>query len=443
MKKRYIISTILTGVILGISSKIWLIHKGIHHYRFEFLTFLIILICGFLGAIKITQYLVDFKEIKHKSRIEIIFLAVFFTMLFIPMSHISKKDVSKYENRTLAKWHPLILKNGQFNYDFGKNFDEWFSDRFGMRKVLVPLGNRIYKNSKNEIKKYIIDTKTLFIYGNGHFIVPSKDELLKNFESVNRFNTYLQENNIKLYVLLVPNKYQVHTPSFQKVNDTEMTETIKELNKQYSFKIIYPLEELKEASKKDSIYFKTDHHWTDYGAFIGYQKLMKEIQKDYPNVKIAKENDFDYFYRKDVRSDFGRDFHEGETCRQLHVPEDECNKSLNVDYKYFKHKDVDNLQTEVIEEPFHRGKIFQYPNGTNLRVMLLGTSMSEDLSEILPYSFKNTYRLRINDVKKLPTSEEYKIMKLYKNRILDYKPDILILCIVPTNIHRLKDFFKE
>jgi hypothetical protein len=69
--------------------------------------------------------------------------------------------------------------------------------------------------------------------------------------------------------------------------------------------------------------------------------------------------------------------------------------------------------------------------------------MCEDLSEILPYSFKNTYRLRNNNVTDVPTDEEFKIVKYYKNKILNYNPDILILCITVENIPRLTDLFKE
>jgi hypothetical protein len=39
--------------------------------------------------------------------------------------------------------------------------------------------------------------------------------------------------------------------------------------------------------KKDGhlLFQKTDDHWNDYGAFFGYQKIMEELSKDFPELK--------------------------------------------------------------------------------------------------------------------------------------------------------------
>jgi hypothetical protein len=436
-------SLIFTGLILGLTTKIWYPHKiGFHHQQLEVMTLIIIIICGYLAALKLTEYLADFKDIKHKSRIEILFLTVFFTMLFIPMSHISNKDISKSENRALAKYQPLTLEQGRFNYNYGKDFDAWFSDRFALRKPLIKFYNHSLLSSKPN-KKYIKDENSLFLYNWYEVILPSKQNVLKGLHEAEKFQQMLAEHNIKMYILLVPQKAQIYNPSDRKIIDKDINKAINKINRTTNLKIIYPLNELKEASKKDYVYFKTDHHWTDYGAFVGYQKLMKEIKKDYPNVKITSESDFDYFYRKDIRSDFLRDFHIGRTCTNFVKDTKECKKSLDVNYKYFRHKDIEKLTTETHDEQFHREKTYFYPNGSNLRTILLGTSMGEDLTESLPYSFKYTYRLRNNNVKDMPTDEEFKIVKYYKDKILNYKPDILILCITVNNIPRLTDLFKE
>ena len=39
--------------------------------------------------------------------------------------------------------------------------------------------------------------------------------------------------------------------------------------------------------------------------------------------------------------------------------------------------------------------------------------------------------------------KEFKIMKYYKQEILDYKPDIIIFCITYRNISHLKNLFEE
>ena len=71
--------------------------------KFDFKLFVIILILTFLLSYKLSDYVADFKSVKEKSRIEILFLTIFFIFLFIPMSNINQGDISKNENRTLAK----------------------------------------------------------------------------------------------------------------------------------------------------------------------------------------------------------------------------------------------------------------------------------------------------------------------------------------------------
>lgn len=63
-------------------------------------------------------------------------------------------------------------------------------------------------------------------------------------------------------------------------NDT-LPQFIKYIKETLNFEIIYPLDELKEADKSDYVYFKTDHHWTDWGAYIGYQALLKQLKKTF------------------------------------------------------------------------------------------------------------------------------------------------------------------
>ena len=68
--------------------------------------------------------------------------------------------------------------------------------------------------------------------------------------------------------------------------------------------------------------------------------------------------------------------------------------------------------------------------------------MNENLSEFVPYTFKNVLRLRNNYVINIPTNDEYKIIKYYEKDILDYHPDIIVFCICYYNIYYLRDLFK-
>lgn len=69
--------------------------------------FIILSAFYFFVSWKLVKYLAKFKIEKNHSRIDIVFLAFFFALLFVPMSHISDAEKSEQENRALAA-KPLL-----------------------------------------------------------------------------------------------------------------------------------------------------------------------------------------------------------------------------------------------------------------------------------------------------------------------------------------------
>lgn len=99
------------------------------------------------------------------------------------------------------------------------------------------------------------------------------------------------------------------------------------------------------------------------------------------------------------------------------------------------------LKVKERDISLHRDKLYYYPNGYDKKVILLGTSQSENLCEFLPFSFKNVLRLRNNSVKDVSPKDDFKIMKRFQKDILEYKPDILIFCITKGNVSSLHNMF--
>ncbi len=403
---------------------------------------------------KLTDYVANFSTVKDKSRIEVIFLTIFFIFLFIPMSHINQNRVSVKENRLLAKWNPLIKKDGEINYNFGRQYSKWFNDRFNLRQFLTDVHTNITVKLTGKAEKGIVDK-------NGQVYV---DFELNNY-SLNKidgddynalimFDKFLKEHNIELYVLLVPNKkyvYPIEKEFLIKDNIPQNIDNeIKKLNKNNNMHIINPLKEMQIASKENYMYFKTEHHWTDDGAFVGYKELMKEITKKHPDIKVLNEQDFDIKDSVLVRGTWQRKFDWGQAPERLNLPLMYIKKLHNTKYRYYTNKHNNLLKKSVSEAPYNYTVDYQYPEGSDYRVIVLGTSMCENLCEFIPYTFKNVFRLRNNNlfarrgkqIKGMPYKEEFKIMKHYKKTILNYHPDIIIFCIAYFDMMRLSDLFE-
>lgn len=416
--------------------------KGHSTVKFEFEIFVIILVLSCLTVFKLVDYLADFKTLQNKSRIEILFLMLFFTMLFLPMSYISQDEISKNENRTLAKWKPLILSDGRINYNFGKDYDKWYNDRFNLRNFLLNLNNSLEKtltrnfywknglvlNKRNNWlgrvnKKGLLNDKDLF----------SQAELDKALANVERIKEFCDKNNIKLYILAASFKEEIYSDEILGIKDYNRYEKALQMQKYLentNVPIILAYPKLKTLSQKEYAYFKTDHHWTDSGAYEGYLLLMNQIKKDFLNIYINKPSDFEYYYSNKVRVS-PNDFYEGRTYKSMNLNDESI---LDTSYKYFKHKNTNEISLNTVDcEDGCWERTYKY-NQNYPNVYLYGDSFTLNLLPIIPFSFNKTKNIYI------PSHQKNSNLKLFEEDIKGMKPDILVLCF--QSIERLGFLYK-
>lgn len=264
-------------------------------FAIEYEVFLIILILSFLLSYKAMDYIANFKSIQHKSRIEIIFLVFFFVILFLPMSNIDRSYLSQKENRTLAEWKPLLDSNSKLNFNFGQDVNNYFSDRFFLRNVLIKIYYNQFIINKNLRTKKVIKGKENWLF---HGVISAinmykkenlfSDENLKDVAKLlSDYDKYCKKNGKKFYFYIAPSKSMIYdefyseviTPSKDKTTSLafQLTNYLKENT---DVKVVYPYYELRKNKDKDLLYWKTDTHWNEHGAYIGYQVLMDEINKD-------------------------------------------------------------------------------------------------------------------------------------------------------------------
>jgi len=438
IKRRTFISIIMTLICLILSNKYWLIFKTKTSVHFDFEIFIIITVLSFLLIYKLTDYLADFKTTKRKSRIDIVFLLLFFIMLFVPMMHIDTKSTKSItENRSLAKYKPLFNEEHKINYNYGNDFNSWYNDRFYTRNCLVKLNkkirynmaknyyslNDIWLNKKNNCMEHsIITEETLF----------SKKELNESVRNVKRLKQYCDNNNIKLYIIIVPQKSELYqnisAPVTKIIDNRKKTIQMKNYIKKHTgVEIIYMYDQLKALSKKEWAYFKTDHHWTDEGAYLGYLSIMEQVKKDFPNIHITGRDEYNYKYSNKVRVNPIDMYHEGYTYKRIGLK----NKNIfDTEYKYFVYKNADNIEFDYKE--FDEGYQFlNYKNPIEApNLVLFGDSFTLNLLPILPNSFHYTENIYTHLIKGIGTKGKLKRLniKRFEDEITAKNTDVLIIC---------------
>lgn len=382
--------------------------------------------------------------IKHRAIFRLcdyFFLVTFFPILFFPMVDISDGMISVRENRELAV-KPKLKEMLEGNLNTGGGYEKWFNDHFGGRTALIKLHDIL----RNKLSHIIRTEKAIYFKENGwefHLPLVSGWGHNTNFmplvvQNLLQLDLFCRQNRIKLYVLEVPKKESVYKELIKgkygfdekmltKVSQAQ--EFIRVEARKHRIPYVYPYEALHEAAKKDFVFFKWSHHWTDWGAFVGYYELMKEVCKDFPDVPVVSLDDYQQSQNWLIRDQFPEHY---DRASQLSDFFDMTIPSRKTLYKYYDHKNGDNMALQVGKFT----KDFSYPRGKR-RIMLIGTSQNENLNHFLPYSAAQTKYIRANGGQ-AKRSNAFKIIKLYKKDILGFKPDILILSISTDNLFRLR-----
>jgi hypothetical protein len=113
----------------------------------------------------------------------------------------------------------------------------------------------------------------------------SEDELMQIYVNLEGLNRRLAARGKLLLVVIAPSRETIYPewlPSgTQKVGDNDRLDALMAYMEQYGGKTrIIDMREVLWEAKKDHplLYFKTDTHWNQYGAFFAYQEICKTIQ---------------------------------------------------------------------------------------------------------------------------------------------------------------------
>ena len=253
------------------------------------------------------------KNYNYYSYSKIIFcslIAMFFISGFINSDFVSK--ISEREKRNLAEF-PNRLPGHEL---FPREFDKYIDDRVGFRDKMINYHSYIWE--KLPFSK-VVDEKVKGFVGKDNFlfgnvinetitryagIITYSQEQLEYFKyHIDKAVKFYKEKDIKLYVMVPPNKFAVYGENYSPYIKRNTKEPIyKRLddfltNNVDEYVPIY--RKLLEQKSKYLLYYKEDSHWNSIGAYYAYLELSKKIKEDFPDFKIIEEDDL---YRCDAKS---------------------------------------------------------------------------------------------------------------------------------------------
>ncbi len=225
---------------------------------------------------------------KFSAKLNII-LFVLLLALFFFIGVLAPKDLStvEKENREL-KAMPTLTKDSLFSGSFSKDYEDYLADNVGYRSFFVDLASKIenLKGIKTKDGRIVTTTKDLGTgnAGDNHLLLLS-DRVMEVYQKddtardayVDALNLYAESlpENIRLISMLIPTQIEFYEG---KKNSDSQKETINYIYQNLNEDIVtIPAYEALKAHKDEYLYFRTDHHWTQRGAFYGYAAFSETL----------------------------------------------------------------------------------------------------------------------------------------------------------------------
>ena len=205
---------------------------------------------------------------------------------------ISPKDsFSENEKRELAKL-PAFSVSSVLNGKFESAFETYLNDHFPFREHFVEADAKymlsIGRNGSNGIYK----GKDGYL-----FTKPSKNDTKTINENITALKSFAQNTKITSTMILIPSSGYVMSDKLPKNHeeylDGEILESIRK-STESDIRWIDVIPKFMSAKNDGQIYFKTDHHYTSFGAHLAYEAFCEDHNMTPFNDYSIEE--YDNFY---------------------------------------------------------------------------------------------------------------------------------------------------
>lgn len=248
------------------------------------------------------------KQNKLKANI-VLFFALLILLPLLTLL-IPKKTFSENENRYLATF-PLPTLKTIADKSFMNNVETYLSDHFVMREQWIQFKNQLdILSNKKEINNVYLTKKRLI----EHQTVKANDTQWQT--NIAAMNSFVSKYQLPSYLMVVPTAESIYFDQLPKyapyINQKELIDQIyariPAKSKLSPIDVYTPL----LAAKNQYIFYKTDHHWTSLGAYLGYFASSKalnfsQIDVDSFNIEHASHDFKGTLYSKTLYDKCGAD----------------------------------------------------------------------------------------------------------------------------------------
>jgi alginate O-acetyltransferase complex protein AlgJ len=242
------------------------------------------------------------------ERARVVAAILFVAALFVPLvgASLHLDPVPSFENRAMARLPDRPRNFKQFSR-YSDLFLAYYRDHFGLRNTLIR-GLSLVKFHGG----LAFDRGTNIIMGkDGWLFYPKEpgdflaDRNLDPFTSgeldiwqqiLERRQKFCADHEISFIVVIPPDKQTVYPELLPadfsivgpKSRLDQLIDRLRETHSPVDLIDLRPI--LSEAKKYHRIYFKTDTHWNDLGAYAAYPVILDEVNRVLPGAKLRPQS---------------------------------------------------------------------------------------------------------------------------------------------------------
>lgn len=319
-------------------------------------------------------------------------------LLCIPIFNnifVSPKEFSDLENRVLTtqiKWDKEMLQSGVL----AERVEDFVQDQFPLRNFFVNIKSDVSVLLGKKENNGVYLGKDGFLFGQQS---PQSDIFRDNLNAVETLSKWTDHKIIIFAVPLSGAIYKDKLPlAMEWKEQIDTLKTFQEAVEGLGEYIDVSLE--LENHKNEPIYFKTDHHWTPYGAYLAYRVLMDRLQVSPIALEYFTENTEENFFGT-YYSKFRGNFVSSEPFAYYRNPKEK----LKVNYVGMEDKKDTLIFEEYLLER-DKYKIFLGGNDplvtienddakNNKKVLVLKDSYANAMTPFLSETFKEVHLLDV------------------------------------------------
>jgi hypothetical protein len=235
-------------------------------------------------------------------------VAIFLVALWLPLGGMFlnlDRDTASTENRTPAPWPEWRLDRASLGA-LPEQLTRYFEDHFAFRQRLVRWQALVRLHALR------VSPSEAVIRGRDGWLFYAEDGAMDDYATTRPFTTdelevwrrtlqdtndWLRSQGIAYAFVISPDKHVIY-PEFmpstiRPAPISRIDQLVSYLQEHSTVRVIDLRPPLLAAKSHDRVYHRTDTHWNDRGAFVGYRHIVDTLAADVPGLRRGRRRTFE------------------------------------------------------------------------------------------------------------------------------------------------------